>query len=117
MMLRIVPLICLALAACDSHRAELDAVRMQLSDPGSAEFGSVETDDGTTCGFVNAKNRLGGYVGFRAFIVKSGVAELEGKLGEFATRIPSECSRPLAMEYIDLLAGRVDAYDSIIGRE
>lgn len=41
-----------------------------LSDPSSAEFKTVEYNarHGTGCGFVNARNRLGGMVGFTAFI-------------------------------------------------
>lgn len=54
-----------------------DAVRRNLNDADSAQFRNerVFHVDGSTivCGEVNAKNRMGGYVGFQAFIVRAGV--------------------------------------------
>lgn len=54
------------------HREAEAAVKAQLSDPGSAQFRNLRTkwNRGTkiVCGDVNAKNRLGGYEGFRPFI-------------------------------------------------
>lgn len=46
------------------------AVEAQLVDPGSAQFklGPVKSTD-RYCGFVNAKNRMGGYNGFEPFLV------------------------------------------------
>lgn len=45
------------------------AVGKQLIDPFSAQFRDIEElQDGTVCGEFNAKNALGGYVGFRHFI-------------------------------------------------
>jgi hypothetical protein len=54
--------------AKDAIRAE---VRQQLSDPESARFRWLEkkTDGNVYCGFVNSKNRMGGYVGFVPFQV------------------------------------------------
>jgi hypothetical protein len=112
-MQKIFPLILLAATACSGYEADLDAVRLQLTDPDSAEFDAVGKKDDVTCGFVNAKNRMGGYVGFRAFIVISGRAEIEPALGEFATRFPSVCPTSTSKRYIDLLAGQVSAYESI----
>lgn len=42
-----------------------------LVDPASAQFRDVRPVDGTKCveGQINAKNRMGGYVGFRLFLV------------------------------------------------
>lgn len=66
--------ISLALVGCTpaEHKAAQNAVKLQLLDPGSAEFRAVETkwvrQSRVVCGEVNAKNRLGGYVGFRAFV-------------------------------------------------
>ncbi len=47
------------------------AVLQALKDPGSAQFQDVNggevKGDITVCGKVNAKNAMGGYVGFRQF--------------------------------------------------
>lgn len=65
-------LLALALAGCASsvEREAQDAVAAKLTDPNAAEFRDVHTgaDGQTVCGEVNAKNALGGYVGFERFI-------------------------------------------------
>lgn len=48
------------------------AVQTMLKDPESARFGRIKSaplgeDKRTVCGFLNAKNSLGGYVGDQAF--------------------------------------------------
>lgn len=53
------------------------ALVARLKDPGSAEFGSVWTDGGNACGWVNAKNSFGGYVGIQRFIANPNSALLE----------------------------------------
>lgn len=47
-------------------------VRQHLFDPESARFENVQHNTATkaTCGRVNAKNKMGGYVGFARFILK-----------------------------------------------
>lgn len=47
------------------------AVRNALSDPDSARFRGVvyNSKTGGTCGMVNSKNRMGGYVGDTEFLV------------------------------------------------
>lgn len=67
-MKRYIALFCLGLAACSETSAIEDAVRQNLIDPESARFGEIieYTDkDGSArvCVEVNAKNRMGGYVG------------------------------------------------------
>lgn len=49
----------------------ISRVRNYLSDPDSAKFQRVEhfSKTSATCGYVNAKNRLGGYAGPRQFLV------------------------------------------------
>ncbi len=46
-------------------------MREQLFDPASAQFKDLKTVNGVVglrvCGRVNAKNRFGGYIGFRPF--------------------------------------------------
>jgi hypothetical protein len=46
-------------------------VRAVLNDPDSAKFRDVgfNKKTGAGCGYVNAKNRMGGYTGFTMFIV------------------------------------------------
>lgn len=46
-----------------------DAVAYQLFDPDSATFRNVHARSTDVCGEVNAKNRYGGYVGYRTFWV------------------------------------------------
>lgn len=49
----------------------IQAVKRSLNDPNSAIFENIQHSQktGATCGNVNAKNRMGGYVGMTAFIV------------------------------------------------
>ncbi len=42
----------------------------QMLDPGSATFREVRVVKGAVCGFVNAKNRYGAYVGYTMFAVE-----------------------------------------------
>ena len=81
----------LNLLACDG--AAKDAVRDQLNDPGSAKFYEVGSKGSVTCGLVNAKNRMGGFVGRRGFIFENGIARIEGDqdiglLGEIISKCP-----------------------------
>jgi hypothetical protein len=55
-----------------SQAAE-EAVRNSLKDPDSAMFRGITVyRDGMVCGQVNAKNSMGGYVGFKLFMVRDG---------------------------------------------
>lgn len=63
----------LPLAGCDVPGLQGDAhraARSMLNDPGSAQFQSerVVSEKGAVCGLVNAKNAMGGYVGFRPYV-------------------------------------------------
>lgn len=51
-----------------------DAVRARLKDPDSAQF----RNQAGWCGEVNAKNSLGGYVGYRRFIASGRTVLVEG---------------------------------------
>ncbi|SFB74040.1 hypothetical protein SAMN05216344_102162 [Polaromonas sp. OV174] len=59
-----------------------------LNDPQSAQFQGERlfsdwTPGGSAmCGEVNAKNRMGGYVGFRPFVALPGYASVETEFGE-----------------------------------
>ena len=52
------------------------AVKRVLKDPSSATFEGLFTHPGAVCGFVNAKNSFGGYIGRMPFgyIIQSDVA-------------------------------------------
>jgi hypothetical protein len=55
-----------------SHDAKVARlVQATLTDPDSAQFKSVRSSASATytCGEVNAKNRMGGFVGFTPFLV------------------------------------------------
>jgi hypothetical protein len=79
-------------------------VRSALSDPDSAQFRDlgVDTETGSICGRVNAKNKFGGYVGFKPFaLLKDGTLHLYPESGsvadraEFATNIEHYCAEAL----------------------
>ena len=58
------------------------AVLQKLTDPNSAKFGKiVYRPSGVVCGFVNAKNVMGGYAGETAFI-SLGTADLTWMRGQ-----------------------------------
>lgn len=61
----------LILASCAEPQHEQD-VRAQLKDPESATFRNVEQYPTGVCGEVNARNSMGGYVGYRGFVVGLG---------------------------------------------
>lgn len=57
-------------------------VKKHLRDPDSAQFRNIRANPKTdvTCGFVNAKNRMGGYVGERQFVIfSSGIVEFDNE--------------------------------------
>lgn len=59
----------IALAGCSSEGVAKDAVKRLLNDPESARFSELNPgkQKGDVCGFVNAKNKMGGYVGDTPF--------------------------------------------------
>jgi len=68
----------LNLSACDRKAARFEeaheAVRKHLSDPDSAKFdGDIAgIDEKWVCGFVNSKNRMGGYDGRALYVFERG---------------------------------------------
>ena len=68
------------LSGCFAENEAKNAVKKLLNDPDSAQFSEVTNGkkNGDVCGFVNAKNRMGGYVGNTAFFYEkaSGIAGL-----------------------------------------
>lgn len=74
-----------------TYKAE-SAVKLALNDPDSAKFSFVEfhRKTGGTCGVVNAKNRMGGFVGGTRFsITKDGDVRFEPR-GDMDTGSPKE---------------------------
>lgn len=51
-----------------NKESALDAVRSMLNDPESAQFKDVVVGQVYVCGSVNARNRLGGYIGYQRFM-------------------------------------------------
>lgn len=66
--------------------AATTAIRDSMKDPESARFRRVVVSPKgrAVCGEVNAKNEMGGYVGFRRFIVAADRAGVEGDETYFA---------------------------------
>lgn len=74
----------LSLAGCGKERAALDLVSAQMIDPASAQFRNVRSvrnryGEVGICGEVNAKNSMGGYAGFRHFMVQAGDVVLQSR--------------------------------------
>lgn len=61
------------LSGCGAEWEAKKSVKRLLNDPESAQFTSVITapNSGNVCGFVNAKNRIGGYVGAMPFFYRA----------------------------------------------
>ena len=57
--------------------AALAVLRERLFDADSAKFRNVQHSARMTCGEVNAKNKMGGYIGFKKFIVVDKLAVVE----------------------------------------
>ncbi len=62
------------------EKAAIEIIQLRLFDPDSAKFQNVAFKTGIgVCGEVNAKNQMGGYVGYKAFLVEEyGLVLLEG---------------------------------------
>lgn len=72
----------------------IEIVQLQLADPDSAKFKNVAYKKGIgVCGEVNAKNRMGGYVGYKTFVVEdNGLLLLEGpELQKYQMEILKRC--------------------------
>ena len=96
----LIGVICAALAGCGNAKAET-AVRDLLIDPESAQFSDVVTKNDVTCGFVNSKNRMGGYVGRTAFLYENGVARLSSpKDADFITQFGTNCPDSIVLKFL-----------------
>lgn len=99
----------------DEQRAEAEkakkievgtnAIREALNDPESARFRNVilSPKGRAVCGEINAKNKMGGYVGFRRFIVaadQSGIEEDDTSFVE--SNWQSRCVKDVLYSEIDV---------------
>lgn len=83
-----------------ASRASLIAA---LKDPQSVQFRSdrLSRVRGTVCGEMNAKNSMGGYVGFKRYIAKRGQFVIDG--GAFSNWSLTENPEPAPEYYVDAL--------------
>lgn len=70
-----------------AERAAESAIREALADPDSAKFRNVKEISGIVCGEVNAKNRLGGYVGYVRFAIPTGAGPEAASIASNAKHI------------------------------
>lgn len=85
--------------------AATNSIREALNDPESARFRRVALSPKgrAVCGEVNAKNKMGGYVGFRRFIVAADQSGIEDDNTSFVeSNWQSRC-------VLDVLYSEVDA--------
>lgn len=107
-------------AIAKERRDLIDKARSQvvgvLKDPGSAQFRGEQwyPESRTLCGELNAKNSMGGYVGYKKFVVTP-----QGYLLEGASLTTLDISRYEMPSYIPdgiaLVEGRNDRTDLALG--
>ncbi|MGM1246674.1 hypothetical protein ACS0TO_04380 [Serratia marcescens] len=69
------------------------AIRNMLKDPSSATFYSeLIKNNGTVCGYVNAKNSFGAYSGNERYLYLNGNAHMNSNTGEFNSLWVKYCS-------------------------
>lgn len=73
-------------SASNAHQKYRSVVSSELFDPNSAEFrNEFVSKAGYYCGEVNAKNRMGGYIGYKRILVSAangnGLMEGQGVVG------------------------------------
>ena len=97
--------VCLLVTGCGNGaavneaaiREAQEAVSSDLIDPMSATFTDVTaTETGSAvCGYVNAKNRLGGYTGKKRFVwVRGGTAQVEPEPSRSSQIRPEAAAAP-----------------------
>jgi hypothetical protein len=58
------------------------ALESSLNDPASVQYRDIQSfSESVVCGEYNAKNKFGGYMGFRRFVFAKGSIELDGRTG------------------------------------
>jgi hypothetical protein len=69
------------------------AVADQLKDPDSAKFRKVAIVRGSVCGEINAKNSMGGYVGYKRFMVVDDASAIDDDTYKFEELWDQVCSK------------------------
>lgn len=88
-----------------------DQLNREMIDYGSAKFRDVHADRRRICGYVNGKNRLGAYAGWKRFVI-SGIpdAQLIIETNDEIEEIPLMCdgasAPPTSPDYSDRLTHR-----------
>ena len=109
-------LVALLAVGCDNRSEMEEAVAYDLVDPSSAQFREVrQTDDGTWCGQVNGKNRMGAYGGYMNFVaIHTGdefsviiVNQNDGVVGEMRQRQFLKACRPKDFERVKELEASI----------
>lgn len=70
-------------------------IKSRLKDPGSVKFGAVYSrGESHVCGFFNAKNSLGGYVGEKGFIadMQTKQVHIQGESTDFELEWARTCA-------------------------
>jgi hypothetical protein len=89
------------------QRQVTPAMEAYLLDPFSAEYRELRAGrNGAVCGQVNAKNRLGAYVGFRTFVV--GQDRKSVYMSEYSDGVTSELYGSFAQAYLNACATRAE---------
>lgn len=75
--MRVFLALALIAAAPATPKAVIDAVKAKLTDPDSAKFRDIrKIGDKSYCGWVNAKNSYGGYIGDQLFYDDAGFVQI-----------------------------------------
>lgn len=82
-------------------------INKQLSDPDSAQYQNISNHGDCIIGEVNAKNRMGGYVGFQEFIYNTKTKEALLDVGLPDKNLPIGLWTQEASEHSDFLGKRV----------
>lgn len=83
------------------------AINRKLSDPDSAQYQNISTAGACITGEVNAKNRMGGYVGFQAFIYDPNTKAASLDVGQPDNSLPMPLWTDQANEHSDFLGKRI----------
>jgi hypothetical protein len=90
----VVSIFLLLISGCTSDESKhKEIVKTRLNDPDSALFRDVKQsrrDKEVWCGELNAKNRMGGYVGYTRYVVQTIGFEMTKPREVFVTRFLTE---------------------------
>ena len=92
-----------------------NAVRESLNDPDSAKFSKItfNSETGYGCGLVNARNKLGGYVGKKRFVVSIDDGDVSFDPEKEVPNAPAEQPLSLTMPSTSIGGMRNDVINSL----